>query len=146
MANKYPFIELPRDYFKIKHGDGWNHEISEYDNVFYSTIKVDRYEFPIFKKELNNANILDVVAGTTGYEGGDSGHGCRTYIRIQNKGGTDLRINKIGSEYWDQGVEIILGGDTELYTIIDGLKFIINVLKNHLDDGSLYEGQLPPGK
>ncbi len=146
MGCKYPFIELPRDYFKIKHGDEWKHEISKYDNISYSTTKVDRYEFPIFRKELNNANILEVVAGTTGYQGGDSGHGCRTFIRIRNLGGTDIRIDKVGKEYSDEGVEIVLGGDTELYTIIDGLEFIINVLKTHSDGCLISKDQVSPDK
>ena len=139
MENNYPFIELPRDYFKIKHGDEWNHEIEEQDNVYYSTTKVDRYEFPIFRKDITSCNFLQVVAGTTGYEGGDSGAGGRTYIRIKNLGGTDIRINKLA----DDDVEIILGGDTELSTMINGLDFIKSILKVHRHDGTLYEGQEP---
>ena len=87
-----------------------------------------------------------VVAGTTGYQGGDSGHGCRTFIRIRNLGGTDIRIEKVGKEYSDEGVEIVLGGDTELYTIIDGLEFIINVLKTHSDDCLISKDQVSPNK
>ena len=143
MNNEYPFIELPRDYFKLKHGDEWHHEIAEKDNVYYSTITVDRYEFPIFRKDITSANLLQVVAGTTGYEGGDSGSGSRTYIRIYDNSSTDIRVKPIVDKFGNGGVEIVLGGDCELYTIINGLEFITNILKVHRHDGTLYEGQKP---
>ena len=76
-------------------------------------IRVDTY-----KREIFNANILEVEAGSTGYCGGDSDHGSRHYIRLKDLGSTDIRV-KIGDQefdelYKDKGIEIILGGDTEL--------------------------------
>lgn len=92
-------------------------------------IKVDTY-----KREIFNANILEVEAGSTGYCGGDSGHGARHYIRLKDLGGTDIRV-KIGDKEFDEldkdkGIEIILGGDTELDTIITALKFVTKVLED----------------
>ena len=142
MKNEYPFIELPKEYFKLKFGDEWKHEIEEPDEVSYSTIKVDRSEFPIFKKHIVSANFLEVTAGTTGYEGGDSGHGGRTYIRIEDASCTDIRVKPIENS-GNGGVEIILGGDCELSTIIRGLDFIVNVLRCSRYNGTLYEGQEP---
>ena len=78
-----------------------------------------------FKREVVNANILEVEAGTTGLCGGDSGYGCRTYIRIQNMGGTDIQALPIA----DGGVVVKLGGDAELVTIIEALEFVVKVLK-----------------
>lgn len=89
------------------------------------------YKFPIYKTEIASANILEVKAGTTGFRGGDSGHGCRTYFSIKDLGGTDIAIyptRSYGYSGYD-GVEVLLGGDCELSTIIEGLKFIIQVLE-----------------
>jgi hypothetical protein len=70
--------------------------------------------------------LLSVEAGTNGYQGGDTGHGSRTYIRIQDEGGTDIgaRVLLDSLGYVD-GVEIVLGGDAELSTMIEALKFVI---------------------
>lgn len=82
-----------------------------------------------FKREIYNANILEVEAGTNGYQGGDTGHGSRTYIRIQDMGSTDIEA-KVTHDYLGRadGVELMLGGDTELSTIIEALQFVIKVL------------------
>lgn len=96
----------------------------------YNVYTINKQTFPVYRIDLVNANLLEVVAGTTGQKGGDSGHGCRTFIRIKNHGGTDIRVNRLGNEYYDDGVELILGGDTELETIIDACEFIAKVLKN----------------
>ena len=65
MGCKYLLSEL-LELLKIKHGDD-GHEISKYDNISYSTTKVDRYGFLFLEKSLH-ANIVEVVAGTTGYQ------------------------------------------------------------------------------
>ena len=88
-----------------------------------------RFGFPIYKKEI--ASALEVKAGTTGFRGGDSGHGCRTYFSIKDLGGTDITIHPTRSYDYSgyDGVEVLLGGDCELSTIIESLKFIIQVLE-----------------
>jgi len=81
---------------------------------------------------MTSCNILTVEAGTNGHQGGDAGHGCRTYIRIEDEGGTSIRVKPLGNMWndeYDGGVEIILAGDCELDTIIDGLKFITGTLE-----------------
>ena len=94
-----------------------------------------------FSREITSANILSVEAGTTGYMGGDTGHGGRTYFCIKNCGGTDIRVRLIvngqpigdgehAENGWIDGFEVILGGDTELETIIRALKFIVKVLED----------------
>jgi len=82
-----------------------------------------------FSRDIYNANVLEVEAGTNGYKGGDSGHGSRTYFRIENAGGTDIEAHLIGP-YGTDGIEVSLGGDCELETIITALKFIIKVLED----------------
>ena len=93
------------------------------------TATVSGITFPVYKREVNGANALEIVAGTNGYCGGDSGHGSRTYIKIRDLGGTDITVKKLENKYGDEGVELVLGGDSELLTMIEGLEFILNVLK-----------------
>ena len=43
--------------------------------------------------------MLQVEAGSTGKCGGDSGHGCRIYFRIEDVASTDMTINKIADRF-----------------------------------------------
>ncbi len=72
----------------------------------------------------SHANIIEVEAGTTGFRGGDTGHGARTYFRIKDLGGTDMKITNING-----GVVIELGGDAEIITFIKALEFAVSILK-----------------
>jgi len=79
-----------------------------------------------------SANGLMVEVGTNGHKGGDSGHGSRTILRIADVGGTDIRCNKLVTreEYGaNGGVQIILGGDSELDTFIQALEYAVKTLK-----------------
>ena len=82
-----------------------------------------------YSRDIYSANVLEVEAGTNGYQGGDSGHGSRTYFRIENAGGTDIEAHFIGP-YGTDGIEVTLGGDCELETIIMALKFITKALED----------------
>ena len=101
--------------------------------------------------EIADCNILTVEVGTTGKKGGDTGHGCRTYLCITNGGSTDLNCRTgLGGhdvdadgrchhhiDATDHGhvdrVEIMLGGDSELDTFIEALDFAVDVLKKQRD-------------
>ena len=87
------------------------------------TRKIDGMEILTFTREIISANVLSVEAGTNGFQGGDSGHGSRTYFRITDCGSTDIHVNT-------HGFEVFLGGDCELETIIRSLKFITKVLED----------------
>ena len=91
--------------------------------------RIGGIEVPTYKREIISANVLEVEAGTNGYQGGDTGHGSRTYFRIENEGGTDIQVHPLG-RYGDEGFEVTLGGDCELETIITALKFITKVLED----------------
>ncbi|MBQ1361777.1 MAG: hypothetical protein IIY43_01860 [Oscillospiraceae bacterium] len=93
------------------------------------TRKIDGMEIPTFTREIISANVLSVEAGTNGFQGGDSGHGSRTYFRITDCGSTDIHVNTHGFD-GDEGFEVFLGGDCELETIIRALKFITKVLED----------------
>ena len=42
----------------------------------------DGTQITTYSRDVVSCNILEVEAGTTGYMGGDTGHGGRTYFRI----------------------------------------------------------------
>ena len=98
--------------------------------VASNTRRVKGVDIETWEREIIDANILTVEAGTNGYQGGDTRHGSRTYIRISDEGGTDLNARVIKDRYGDTtGIEIALGGDAELSTIIEAFKFITKVLE-----------------
>ena len=91
----------------------------------------DGTEISTYTREVISANILEVEAGTTGYMGGDSGHGGRTYFRIQDSACTDMDVRVMRDRFGDcTGFEVSLGGDCELDTMISALKFITKVLED----------------
>ena len=93
----------------------------------------DETEITTYSRDIFCANILEVEAGTTGYKGGDSGHGGRTYFRIADAASTDIQVHPIG-RYADEGFEVFLGGDCELETMIRALKFITQVLEEEAEE------------
>ncbi len=100
--------------------------------------RVNGVDIETWQREVIDANILSVEAGTNGYQGGDTGHGGRTYIRITDMGSTDIKA-KVLTDRYDKttGIEIALGGDAELSTMIEALKFITKVLEEERDDAVL---------
>ena len=95
-----------------------------------SRILKDGTELTTYTRDVISANILEVEAGTTGYMGGDSGHGGRTYFRIQDSASTDMEIRTFVDKHGCNGFEVFLGGDCELETTIRALKFITKVLED----------------
>lgn len=101
------------------------------------SVVVDGVKVETLSKEIDSANIIDVEVGTTGYCGGDSGHGGRTYFRIKNVTSTDMsvRINKSSEFDWMnnlQEFELMFGGDCELDTFIEALEFAADTLRQRL--------------
>ena len=94
-----------------------------------SRILKDGTELTTYTRDVVSANILEVEAGTTGYQGGDSGHGGRTYFRIEDAASTDMEVRSYVNKYGCPGFEVFLGGDCELETMIRALKFITKVLE-----------------
>lgn len=85
-----------------------------------------------FGREIFDDCILEVEAGTNGFHGGDSGHGGRTYLRIEDGAQTDIRAALLG-HCGDQGFEVWLGGDAELRSFIKALKFAVKVLEDQVN-------------
>ena len=74
----------------------------------------DGTEITTYTRDVISCNILQVEAGTTGYKGGDTGHGGRTYFRIQDEASTDMEIkpilSKYGCEIYHEGAGGRIGG------------------------------------
>lgn len=94
----------------------------------------DGTEITTYTRDVISCNILQVEAGTTGYKGGDTGHGGRTYFRISDEAGTDIHVTPFMDRFGCNGFEVTLGGDCELETMIRALKFITKVLEEESEE------------
>ena len=114
-------------------------ELLDFSNVAETEVtrgkvRVDGVTVKTYKKEIDSANIIEVEVGSTGYMGGDSGHGGRTYMRIKDLGGTDMSCRLSGTSCGTTGqVELMFGGDCELDTFIEALRFSIDVLSGEME-------------
>jgi hypothetical protein len=99
--------------------------------ILKSEKEVNGVKVETWKREIWNANALEIEVGTTGYQGGDSGHGGRTYLRINDLASTDIDVNILKDTFGNiSGFELKLGGDAELTTFIEALEFALKVLKD----------------
>ena len=84
----------------------------------------------LHSSEFGFFNVLGTTVGTNGYQGGDAGHGGRTYICFEDLANTALEARVSKSEYGNTKVEILLGGDSELGCIIDSLRWAADTLES----------------
>ena len=93
--------------------------------------KADVWEtLPLESKEFVDCNILRVAVGTTGYKGGDSGHGGRTVFALEGVACTDMRVSINGGEVVSADrIKIIFGGDSEMDTFTKSLLFAAAYMK-----------------
>lgn len=87
--------------------------------------------------EVMSANLLGFEAGTTGYRGGDSGHGGRTFFRIFDLGDTAMRAT---TDRDGGALSVELGGDCELDTIVAALRSIALILEASASGGTKCTG------
>ena len=80
-------------------------------------------------EEFGFFNILGVTVATNGYQGGDSGHGGRTYIRLEDLSSTDIDARVSVGPNTNSKVEIMLGGDSELDSVIEALRWAADKLE-----------------
>lgn len=78
---------------------------------------------------IQSCNCLDVDVATTGYCGGDSGHGGRTYLKLMDADCSDIDFRVSEDKYGRKSVEMMLGGDTELETFIEALRWAADSLE-----------------
>lgn len=83
-----------------------------------------------WSRDVVSANILEAEAGTNGFKGGDTGHGSRSFLRLADLGGSDIVCRAV-----PDGIEIELGGDCELRTVIEALKWMTSVLEIQAEIG-----------
>lgn len=100
------------------------------------SVNVNGIDVDTYKTEIGDINILEVEAGTTGYCGGDTGHGGRTYFRVSDLASTDMRCRIYsGGKQYELGhvseIEIMFGGDSEMDTFCEALRFGVEVIGEH---------------
>lgn len=88
----------------------------------------------VYVKDFEGFCSLRAAAGTTGFRGGDSGHGGRTVIELEDLGSTDIQF-KVRPRVRSSGdkLTIMLGGDAELEMIIDVLDFLAATLRQKVN-------------
>lgn len=87
----------------------------------------EKVKVKTFSREVVSCNLLEVEAGTTGYRGGDAGHGGRAYFRVQDSGFGGVEAHSLTDG--GAGFVVLLRGDSEIETMIRALKFIVKVLE-----------------
>lgn len=81
-------------------------------------------------EQFTSANIIEATVATNGYQGGDSGHGSRTYFSLEDLASTDMDVRTGRGK-----VEIMLGGDCELQTFIEALRWAADKLEEMSKEG-----------
>lgn len=114
---------------------GSGFDLHELENTDVGSVTIDGAEIQTFTYTLSGLHIQSITVGTTGTMGGDSGHGGRTYLKIENHGSTDLKIRDPESGLFEEAssVEIRLGGDAELNSTIALLEYAVKVLKSQTE-------------
>ena len=74
-----------------------------------------------------------ISCGTTGYCGGDGGHGGITFIAASFDD-LDIEVDVSKDAFGkDNNLNIVCRGDSELETLIESLKFILNTLESQTE-------------
>lgn len=100
-----------------------------------SNVTVDGYSIPTHKSDIEDICIAQVEVGTNGYQGGDAGHGCRTYLRLCDIADAYIRVRTNPNEGFKtvNNVEILMGGDSELKVFYKALKHAVEYLGQYTD-------------
>jgi len=86
-------------------------------------------------RTFEDACILRATVATTGYQGGDAGHGGQTKIVLDDLGNTDIEASFVEEVIPTPGGDVLrrlainLGGDAELRVIIKALRFSADALE-----------------
>jgi hypothetical protein len=79
----------------------------------------------IASREIVSCNVLKVTVATTGFCGGDSGHGARSIVEIADLSSTNIEA-VFDSE--KKVLRIEVGGDSEIDTLADALMYASRAL------------------
>lgn len=102
-------------------------------DVIVGKKRVHGVDVTTYSKEIIGISGIKVEVGTTGFMGGNSSHGGRTFISIENLCCTDMLVET--EELRDDSTlkfDYYLGGDSELENIIEALEFAVTVLRNDM--------------
>lgn len=89
----------------------------------------DGIEMDMIQAEIG-CPALNVKVATNGKQGGDSGHGGRTWIQIVEEENFDLiETWTINASDGSQGIDMLVGGDWELESLIKAFRFIADELE-----------------
>lgn len=116
----------------------------ELSNTTKSEVQIDeKINIETYKFTVTGANVISIQVGTTGEQGGDTGHGGRTYLKIEDDASSDMMARTVVKDEYEESdgfipissLELRLGGNSELYTLIEALEFAVKVLKSqkHLE-------------
>ena len=83
----------------------------------------------LYSSEFGTFNTLGVSVETNGYQGGYSVHGGRTYICFEDLSSTDIDAVVSSGQDTNTKLEIMLGGDSELDSMIDALRWAADKLE-----------------
>ena len=91
-------------------------------------VHIGKVTIPVETQEIADCNILEVIAGTTGWN--KDKWDCHTYFAIADGACTNLygTVIKDDSGIEDKMVAVYLNGETELVTFICALKFALDTL------------------
>lgn len=92
---------------------------------------VNGIEIDTKKEEFVSCNIIECEVGTNGFQGGDTGHGSRTFLSFKDCASTDINAKVYGADQYGHVNEIVieLGGDCELETFILALEYAAKTLR-----------------
>jgi len=85
----------------------------------------------LYRREFTQCNILEVEVGTNCPQGGDSGHGGKTILRIRDLGGSAMEASLNGEPLREVArIDLVMGGDSECETLLEALEFAAKVIRN----------------
>ena len=93
--------------------------------------RVDGKDVTTWSRDITDCCCIQAEAGTNGYQGGDWGHGSRVFLRLEDLAGTCFCNGYDDVELNDRVGEIViaLGGDSELGTIKEVLRWWLSILE-----------------
>ncbi len=90
-----------------------------------------KIEVPVNAREVGVGDMFYVTVGTTGPQGGDSGHGGRTVLKIDAGTSCDFRLRLGNDDEWvsADGISLLVGGDFEMEAFLEALRFAVRELE-----------------
>lgn len=104
---------------------------------------VDWFGVPLHRETFEGENALEVFAGTSAPQGGNTEHGAQTVLMISDLGNTAFRSIRVLARDEPEapsGFAVILGGDSEAATFADALEFAAKTIRRQLRQNHAGQG------